>query len=262
MNRKALAMETASEAYRQASTQLDREQLILDNLLYVRKILSTLTAGLPPHYDRENLEQAGMVGLVETANTFDPSRGVAFRTYAYPRIRGAIVDEMRKNSPVPQQMLEVISKIKSAYEKLQSPVTPEMLADETGLPLNKVNQGLEAMRFIKPQEWNDLFCTIHASWRDRADTPDSQLEKSEIRRVVANCIERLPDQERLVLTLYFAEDLNLAEIGEVIDLSESRVSRILASAKFRLKEMVHAELEHPKIKAPHFAQHKLKRPAV
>ena len=77
----------------QASNGLNREQLILDNLMYVRKILSTLTAGLPPHYDRENLEQAGFVGLVETANTFDPSRGIAFRTYAYPRIRGAIVDD-------------------------------------------------------------------------------------------------------------------------------------------------------------------------
>ena len=235
-------MDTATRAYRQASKQLDRDQLILDNLAYVRKILSTLTAGLPPNYDRENLEQAGMVGLVETARSFDPSRGVAFRTFAYPRIRGAIVDEMRKNSPVPQQMLEVISQLKKAYEQLHSPVTPEILAEKTGLPLKKVQQGLEAMRFIKPQEWNDLYCTIHASWKDDPDRPEAELESRETRKVVADCIEKLPDQERLVLTLYFAEDLTLAEIGQVIDLSESRVSRILASAKFRLKELVHATL--------------------
>ena len=108
-------MDSATHAYTKVSLEQLREQLILDNLIYVRKILSTLTVGLPPHYDKENLEQAGIVGLVETARTFDPNRGVAFRTYCYPRIRGAIVDEMRKNSPVPQQMLALISQVKAAY---------------------------------------------------------------------------------------------------------------------------------------------------
>ena len=236
-------MDTATRAYQQASGERTRERLILDNVDYVRKILSTLTVGLPPHCDKENLEQAGIVGLVETANSFDPTRGVAFRTYAYPRIRGAIVDEMRKNSPVPQQMLENIGLVKQAYDKLDAPVTPEMLADHTGLKLSKIKQVLEAMRFLKPQNWNDLFCTVHSSWRDNADAPGSGLEAQELQTVIADCIEQLPERERLVLTLYFTEDLTLAEIGEVIGISESRASRNLASAKFRLKEMVNAVLD-------------------
>lgn len=235
-------MDTATRAYQQASGAQTRERLILDNVDYVRKILSTLTVGLPPHCDKENLEQAGIVGLVETANSFDATRGVAFRTYAYPRIRGAIVDEMRKNSPVPQQMLEYISQVKKAYDKLEAPVTPEMLAEYTGLKLSKIKQVLEAMRFLKPQNWNDLFCTVHTSWKHNSDAPGSGLEAEELQGVITDCIERLPERERLVLTLYFTEDLTLAEIGQVIGISESRASRNLASAKFRLKEMVNSKL--------------------
>lgn len=235
-------MESATQAYRQASLEQQREQLILDNLVYVRKILSTLTVNLPPNFDKENLEQAGMVGLVETAKSFDPSRGVSFRTYCYPRIRGAIVDEMRKNSPVSQQMLTHISQVKSAYEVLKSPVLPEDLARETGLTVEKIHHVLEAMRFLKPQNWNDLFCNIHTGWRTGEESPDFEMETREIKSVVANCIEKLPERERLVLSLYFVENLTLIEIGRVIDVSESRASRILAGAKFRLKEYAQATL--------------------
>lgn len=235
-------MDSATKAYKKASIEQLREQLILDNVDYVRKILSTLTAGLPDNYDKENLEQAGIVGLVETANSFDPGRGVSFRTYCYPRIRGAIVDEMRKNSPVPQQMLAYIRQVREAYETLEAPVTPEDLADSTGLSVEKICQVLEAMRFMKPQNWNDLYCNIHSGWKTGEQSPEFDLEKLELKKIMADCIEKLPDRERLVLTLYFTEDLTLAEIGKVIDVSESRASRILAAAKFRLKEYVKASM--------------------
>jgi RNA polymerase sigma factor for flagellar operon FliA len=231
---------SATQTYLHTSVEQMREQLILDNLIYVRKILSTLMTNLPANYDRDNLEQAGMVGLVETARTFDPSRGVSFRTYCYPRIRGAIVDEMRKNSPIPQQMMIHINAVKAAYERLGHPVSPEDLAAATGLSEEKIQQVLEAMRFLKPEKWNDLFCNVHAGWRENEDDPDSKIEKEELKKIMADCIERLPERERLVLTLYFTEDLTLLEIGKVIGISESRVSRNLASAKFRLKELVHS----------------------
>ncbi len=236
-------MDSATKAYKRAGQQSFVERLILDNVQYVRKILSTLAAGLPPNYDKENLEQAGIVGLVETANSFDPSMGVAFRTYSYPRIRGAIVDEMRKNSPVPQQMLECIREVREAYKLLNSPVTPEMLAEHLSMPLGKIQKVLEAMRFMKPQPWNDLFGVIHSSWRAPPGSPDGEIELREKKKVIADCLERLPERERLVVTLYYTEDLTLAEIGQVIGVSESRVSRILASAKFRLKELVLAFME-------------------
>ena len=235
-------MNFATQTYRHASIEQQVEKRILDNLDYVGKILSTLTAGLPAHYDRDNLEQAGVVGLVETARSFDLSRGVAFRTYCYPRIRGAIVDEMRKNSPVPQQMLAHIATVKAAYERLEPPVSPEDLAAETGLSEDRIQQVLEAMRFLKPEKWNDLFCNVHSGWRDADGNPDTAIESSELKKVMADCIERLPERERLVLTLYYTEDLTLLEIGSVIGISESRASRVLAAAKFRLKELVQASI--------------------
>lgn len=235
-------MNQAIRTYKSVSNDQLRDQLILDNLDYVRKILSTITVGLPSHYDKENLEQAGIVALVETANSFDVSRGVTFRTYCFPRIRGAIVDEMRKNSPLPQKMLEHIKQVKLAYENLKPPVTPEALAEETGLGIEKILQVLEAMRFSKPQNWNDLYCNIHSGWRTGEDQPEREIEKQELKTLMANCIQRLPERERLVLVMYFTEDLTLAEIGAVIEISESRVSRILAAAKFRLKELVAASL--------------------
>lgn len=235
-------MNTATHAYTSAAMDQSRERLILDNLVYVRKILSTLTVDLPAGFDRENLEQAGMVGLIESANKFDANLGVSFRTFSYRRIRGAIVDEMRKNSPLPQEMLDDIGSVKRAYEKIAGPVSPELLAAETRMSLQRVQQVLEAIRFSKPENWNDLFCNIHESWKKPEDQPEAALENRELEKLLADNIQRLPERERLVLTLYYNEDLTLAEIGRVAGISESQASRNLATATFRLKELVGATL--------------------
>ena len=187
---------------------------------------------------RENLNSAGVLGLVEAANKFDQSHGIAFRTYAFPRIRGAIVDELRRQSPVSQQVLQQIGIVRRAYESLEPPVTPEALSAKTGLTLEQVVTSLEAMRFVKPDNWNDLSDVVHGSWRHAKSNPEDAVVAAELEGILADGIESLPEQERLVLTLYYKEELNLAEIGKVLDLSESRVSRILAAAKFRLQEIV------------------------
>lgn len=214
-----------------------REKMIVDHLPFVRKILSTMAVSLSSNVDREGLESAGIVGLVEAANSFDPTRGATFKTFAYTRIRGAILDELRKTSPVSQLTLQQISLIRAAYEKLEPPVFPERLAQETGLPMERVETCLEAMRFLAPQDWNDLFCVVHRSWRESDDRPQNIIELEESKAILAKCIAQLPDRERLALTLYFVEELTLAEIGAVLDISESYASRVLATAKFRVKEL-------------------------
>ncbi|MEZ6095522.1 MAG: sigma-70 family RNA polymerase sigma factor [Pirellulaceae bacterium] len=224
------------DGYRKASQEESREKLILDHIPFVRKILSTMAVNLASNIDRDGLESAGIVGLVEAANNFDPGRGATFKTFAYTRIRGAILDELRKTSPVSQLTLQQISLIRAAYEKLEPPVTPEMLAAETGLTLERVEACLEAMRFLAPQDWNDLYCVVHQTWREDEERPEKVFELEESKTILAECITKLPERERLALTLYFAEELTLAEIGEVLEISESYASRLLASAKFRLKE--------------------------
>ena len=236
-------MKSAAATYRRTAKKDDREQLILNNVDYVGKILSTMSIAVKTPEQRENLESAGILGLVEAANNFDASRGVAFRTFAYSRIRGAIIDELRRLSPVSQQMLQQIGQLKKAYEKFEPPVTPEMLAKETRLKLEQVYACLEAMRFLKPEDWNDFACIVHGSWKSQFTDPEHEVEKQEMRQLLVDSIKELPERERLVLTLYYSEDLNLAEIGKVIEISESRVSRVLAAAKFRLKELVRSQTQ-------------------
>ncbi len=101
---------------------------------------------MPAAVDQENLEGAGLLGLVEAAQHFDPTRGVSFKTFAYRRIRGAILDELRRNTPLPQKILRQISQVRRICETLRSPVTPEMIQELTGMSEAEVERTLEAMR--------------------------------------------------------------------------------------------------------------------
>ena len=115
----------SENAYRSCQDRQTRDELILENLGFVRSILLKTVADLPEHVDRQNLESAGVLGLVEAARKFDPTRGVEFKSFAYLRIRGAILDELRRNSPLPQRMMRLISQINEACEHLACPCTPE-----------------------------------------------------------------------------------------------------------------------------------------
>ncbi|QEG23395.1 sigma-70 family RNA polymerase sigma factor [Mariniblastus fucicola] len=236
-------MNSASNTYKRTASGADRERLILDNVDYVGKILSTITVATNDPDERENLKSAGMVGLIESANSFDISLGISFRTFAFPRIRGAIIDELRKLAPVSQKMLHQIGLIKKAWQLLQPPVTPEQLAKKTELSLDQIEASLEAMRFLEPEDWNDLSCIVHQSWKSDEFAPEHEIEKLEMKELLAESIGELPEKERLVVTMYYSDELNLAEIGAVLSLSESRVSRIMAAAKFRLKEQILARLK-------------------
>jgi RNA polymerase sigma factor for flagellar operon FliA len=196
-----------------------------------------MIAKLPPGVDAENLEAAGVLGLVEAANTFDPRRGIQFTTYAYPRIRGAVLDELRRNSPLPQEMMQRCNLIRKAYRKLPHPVSVEALANETGLSQDQVLDCLAALRMTKmssldTNEWVDL------NLDDGEEGPEQPLERQELREMLVKGIESLPERERLVVTLYHLEDLRLKEIGQILKLSESRVSRLLNAAMFRLQEYI------------------------
>lgn len=220
-----------------------RDRLIMDNIDYVGRILSTMTIAVKDDNAKENLISAGTLGLVEAANKFDPSKGIAFRTYAYPRIRGAIVDELRSQSPLSQKMLGQIGAVRRALETVEPPATPEKLAEETGLSLDQIHATLESLRFVNPDDWQDLSDVVHGAYRSQVGTPEHAVETQELIELLAGAIEDLKEQERLVMTLYFYEELNLAEIGAVMDLSESRVSRILAAAKLTVQEIIRCKTQ-------------------
>jgi RNA polymerase sigma factor for flagellar operon FliA len=231
-------MEAGLTAYRQAAARDERERLILDHLEDVRHILGRIAVRLPRDVDRQNLESAGVLGLVEAAGQYDPQRGVDFGAFARLRIRGAILDELRRNCPLPQRMLKRLALVKQAYLRLDPPVTSAALARLTGLSQEEVEECQQAAVLIRQEPWtHDI---------EKKLTDDSSVDRDgaasilqhEDRTALVDAIEQLPERERLVLTLYYLEDLRLREIAEVLHLSESRVSRLLSRAEEQLRQLV------------------------
>ena len=210
------------------------DDLILGHLGYVRHILNRLLAQLPPRVDADNLESAGILGLIEAARHFDPGRDVEFRTFAYQRIRGAILDELRRNCPLSQQMLQRVAFIRRIREHLDDSATIEQLAEASGLPVENVTECLAAARLTRPESWNEA---LHGA-SVRAPESVTPSEQQELRQVLADGIETLPDTMRTAVTLHYLEGLKLREVGTVLGLSESRVCRIVNEARKRLREYV------------------------
>ncbi len=228
------------QAYTDLAVKSQRDELILAHLSLVRHVLGKMIGQFPAGVDAENLESAGLLGLVEAATNFDPERGVQFKTYAYTRIHGAIIDELRRNCPLPQQMLERIAIVKKAYDNLTPPVSIEALAAATGLSSDEVTDCLAAFRMSRTISWEGAEKTIGTRLDERQQPPDALAERAEYERVLGEAISALPERERITVTLYYLEDLRLKEIGAVLNLSESRISRILDAALFRLGELMRA----------------------
>lgn len=228
----------SAQVYQQVSGEKQLEELILSHLPLVRHILGRLAARLPRGVDVDNLQAAGVLGLVEAANRFDPSRGIAFKTFAYTRIRGAILDELRRNSPFPQELQEKIARIRKVLQLLPPPVKVAVLAEKTGLSEDEVTDCLGAMRLLRSVSWSE-FMSQHTRCIAQ-ERPEDHLELDERKQLLSEAITQLPETERLVVTLYYMEDLRLKEIGQVLGLSESRVCRLLKAAEFRLEEGIRA----------------------
>jgi RNA polymerase sigma factor for flagellar operon FliA len=231
---------TTTEAYGQVADKSRRDELVLSHLPLVRHVLGKLAAQFPPGTDTENLESAGVLGLVEAAAHFDPERNAQFKTYAYIRIRGAILDELRRNCPLPQQVLEAVARVQRAYNRLPLPVTVEALAAATGMGADEVADCLAAIRLTRTVSWELDREPLRTRLDGGPERPEAALERAELRQRVAAAIEALPPRERLVVTLYYREDLRLREISSVMGLSESRVSRLLNAALFALGEYFRA----------------------
>lgn len=230
-------MEAAVRAYQNVTQKEFRDTLVVEHLDCVRHILGRLSAGLPRSVDFENLEAAGILGLVEAAHQFDPGRGVEFRTYATHRVRGAILDELRRNCPLPQQTLQQWARIRTAWQQVGHQVPPAVIAEKAGLTEEELEECLAAVRLTQPEAWHDEL-RVRRDSRQTPDDPSQRLDEAEQQRLLANAIEQLPERLRIVLSLYYVENLRLAEIAAVLGLSESRCSRLLAKAQLQLKAII------------------------
>ena len=223
------------QEYSRTAEQTARDELVVNHLWLVRHIMGKVSARLPSGVDVENLESAGVLGLVEAAGRFDATRGVDFKSFATLRIRGAIFDEARRNCPLPQEVMQRVSQVAKAQESLSGSVSVDELATATGLSPDEVLDALIAMPLIQVRSLEHV---DHDPTGHRDGSPEAAAEREEQKQLLADAITSLPERERLVVTLYYMEDLRLKEIGQVLNLSESRVSRLLAAAQHQLREYV------------------------
>jgi len=232
----------ATEAYARHSREAVEEQWILGNLPLVRHIVQKVMRHLSQTVDLDDLISAGTLGLVKAARAFDPSRDAEFSTYAYIRIRGAVIDELRGRSFVPSNVHKQIRLIEEAYRKFYSvqgrPPSDEQLASKLGLSLAQMYRALQEARrrhFLSihglSEEQSPLEAYVPATGEPG---PEEQLQRKEMRQRLVQAIRELPEKDRTIVLLYYERDLNMREIAEVLDITESRVSQIHAGALFKL----------------------------
>ncbi|MCK4626119.1 MAG: FliA/WhiG family RNA polymerase sigma factor [Phycisphaerae bacterium] len=230
-----------TQAYAKQSREAAEEQWILENLPMVRHIAQKIASYLSNQDDMEDLISAGTVGLVQAARAYDTDSDAEFRTYAYIRVRGAIIDEMRHKSFVPSAVHKQIRQIRQVYENLTAatgtPPDDAELANEVGLSLEQLYRTLQTARKQQFLSINGLSEDSPASGPmiiDKLPSPDAQIEQKETIELLAEAIKKLPKRDRTILLLYYERDLTMKEIAQVLEITESRVSQLHASALFKL----------------------------
>ena len=226
-----------------------RERLVVAYSPMVKFVAGRLGAGLPSHVDDADLISYGLMGLIGAIERFEPERGIKFETFAMTRIRGAIIDELRSLDWVPRSVRSRAREIEAAQVKLEhelqrAPSEAE-LAAKLGIDEEELRSSLLEIANSSVYALDELW-TVSDSSGDkvslldtisdpRADDPQESLDSSEIKDRLTEAIASLPEREQLVVALYYYENLTLREIGEVLGVTESRVSQLHTKAVMRLK---------------------------
>jgi RNA polymerase sigma factor for flagellar operon FliA len=221
------------------------DDLVTRNVGLVKRIAYHMASRLPSTVDVDDLMQSGMVGLLEAAGNFDPDRGASFETYAGIRIRGAMLDDIRKNDWTPRSVHHKYRQVSEAIHEIERlegrAAEPVEIADKLGISIDEYHKILSdsaSSRLFSFEETLDEPTMQRPAPASKTATPDEQLFSSQFREQLAKAIENLPERERLVLSLYYEQELNLKEIGHVLDVSESRVCQIHGQAVMRLRGIV------------------------
>ncbi|WP_291582930.1 FliA/WhiG family RNA polymerase sigma factor [Clostridium sp. UBA6640] len=214
----------------------------------VKYIASRIIMGKTKYVEYEDLVSYGMVGLMDALNKFDVSKGMKFSTYAAIRIKGAMIDELRKNSPISKGSMDKLNKYNDAIEKLQNKLLREPnnyeIAEELGVSIQEVTQvenyinyisviSLETLMFSEEDEI-PLIGTIEDK---KSPSPEKSLEEKEILEYLAKSLDLLREKDKLVITLYYYEGLTLKEIGKILNVSESRVCQLHSKALINLRKI-------------------------
>jgi len=218
------------------------ENLIMDHMAMVKRVAIHLKARIPPFMELDELVQVGMVGLIEAARAFDPTKGHEFEHFALSRVRGAILDEVRRQSFLPRSAVAFNKTENEALHALGAELgrapTQAELAEFMGKDIDEFHRERgQAKRFetFSMEIVNDEVMNMPA---DALQQPEVMVEESEFMAAVVGAIDALPERERMVMSLYYVEELNLKEIGAVLGVTESRVSQILSTVVKKLRQQL------------------------
>ena len=239
--------------YRRAPEKALRDRLIVNYSPLVKYVAGRLGSGLPAHVEEADLVSYGLLGLMSAIDRYDPERDIKFETYAIARIRGSIIDELRTLDWVPRSVRSRAREIERAIRDLESKLsrapTDEEIAGKVGITPRELEDSLIDISRTSIAALDELWSTSsegdQVSLLDTLEDPESikpaeALDETEMREALAEAIDRLPEREKLVVTLYYYEELTLREIGEVLGVTESRVSQLHTKAILRLRSRLHS----------------------
>lgn len=224
--------------------QPDKQQLVQHHTPLVKRIAHHLMSRLPANVMFDDLFQNGMIGLLDAIDRFEEGMGAQFETYASQRIRGSMLDALRANDTLPRHLRREMRRIEEAISNLQQTLGRQPneteLSSQLGVPLDEYQKTLQNARGHQLLYFEDFFGDEDESFLDRHLTEDDTnparlLEDQDLRRILVSAIDQLPEREKLMMGLYYEQELNLREIGEVMGVTESRVCQLHSQAISRLR---------------------------
>ncbi len=243
------------QRYKSDGDQHARERLVVAYSPLVKYVAGRMASGLPPHVEEADLISYGLVGLISAIERFDLGRAIKFETYAITRIKGAIIDELRSLDWVPRSVRARAREIERANakleHKLQRAPSDEEVAAELGISVDEFQESLLSISHSSVAALDELWSVSDSSGDQvslmdtledpNAPDPANVVDVSDLKDRIADAIARLPEREKLVIALYYYENLTLREIGEVLGVTESRISQLHTKAVLRLRSRMQTE---------------------
>jgi RNA polymerase sigma factor for flagellar operon FliA len=256
-NVKAIELRDLWRRYKASQDERARERLVVAYAPLVKYVAGRMSSGLPAHVEEADLVSYGLTGLISAIERFDLTREIKFETYAITRIRGAIIDELRTLDWVPRSVRARAREIERANMKLEAKYqrapTDEEMAVELEMSVEDFHEALLTISNSTIVALDELWSVSDSSGDSvslldtlpdkGSDDPHTMLDQSELRDRIADAIAALPEREKLVIALYYYENLTLREIGEVLGVTESRVSQLHTKAVLRLRSKLQGELD-------------------
>jgi RNA polymerase sigma factor for flagellar operon FliA len=244
--------------YKDSGEQAQRDALIVHYSPLVKYVAGRVAVGLPQNVDQADLVSYGIFGLIDAIEMFDLGRGYKFESYAIARIKGAIIDVLRSIDWVPRSVRSKARSLEKAYGKLEASLhrtpTDAELAEEMGISDSQLQTTFSQISFIGLVALDEMLgggqsggdsMTLGDTIADSGDGPVAAYEVEEMRQILAQAINDMPEREKIVLTLYYYEGLTLAEIGEVLGVTESRVCQIHTKSVIHLRAKIVASEREP-----------------